>query len=175
MVDRLIVVNGMAGAGKTTLAGPLAAQLAVPLVSKDAIKESFRDAVSAPLPTRRVGALAADTLWRLVGMLDGTVLIESVWLAGRDEEWFRLGWESVGSPPGVEIWCEAPTAVMRRRFRSRTRHTVHDDGHRLDEWDAAVTRAEPMTGFVTIRVDTSGPVDIVGLARQITERADSSR
>lgn len=27
-------------------------------------------------------------------MLDGTVLVESVWLAGRDEEWFRRGWEA---------------------------------------------------------------------------------
>lgn len=62
MPDRLIVLNGMAGAGKTSLARPLAAELGVPFVSKDALKEALGDAVDSPLPTRALGALAADAL-----------------------------------------------------------------------------------------------------------------
>ncbi|MFC4139261.1 MULTISPECIES: AAA family ATPase [unclassified Microbacterium] len=167
MPDRLVVLNGMAGAGKTSLAGPLAAVLGFPLVSKDAIKEALGDAVDAPLPTRAIGALAADALWRIVGMLEGTVLVESVWLAGRDEEWFRRGWESVGSPVGIEVWCEAPRDVMRERYLTRPRHAVHDDQARIDEWEAAVDAARPMTGFPVVEVDTSAPVDVADLARRI--------
>ncbi|UJP11157.1 ATP-binding protein [Microbacterium sp. KUDC0406] len=167
MPDRLVVLNGMAGAGKTTLARPLTAELGVPLVSKDALKEALGDAVDAPLPTRAVGALAADALWRIVGMLEGMVLIESVWLAGRDEEWFRRGWESVGSPEGVEVWCEAPRDVMRERYLTRARHAVHDDTGRLAEWEAAADAARPMTGFPVIAVDTAGSVDVSTLARSI--------
>lgn len=160
MPDRLIVLNGMAGAGKTTLARPLVAALDVPLVSKDAIKEALGDAVDAPLPTRAVGALAADVLWRIVRMLEGTVLVESVWLAGRDEVWFHRGWQAAGSPAGLEVWCEAPREVMRERYLTRPRHAVHDDLARIGEWEAAADAARPMTEFPVLRVDTSGPVDI---------------
>ncbi|MEV4774698.1 AAA family ATPase [Microbacterium sp. LWH12-1.2] len=167
MVDRLIVVNGMAGAGKTTLAGPLAAELDIPLVSKDAIKEALGDAVTARLPTTRLGALAADALWRLTGMLEGTVMVESVWLTGRDEEWFRRGWVSVGSPAGIELWCEAPRATMRERYLTRPRHAVHDDHARIAEWEAAAAVAQPLTGFPVVRVDSSTPVEVSALAVEI--------
>jgi len=170
MPDRIIVLNGMAGAGKTTLGRPLAAELGVPLISKDAIKEALGDAVDAPLPTRAVGALAADALWRIVGMLEGTVLVESVWLAGRDEEWFRRGWESAGSPNGIEVWCEAPRDAMRERYRTRARHVVHDDRGRLAEWEAAADSAQPITGFPVVRIDTSTPVDVPALARTLKEQ-----
>ncbi|MDR2997977.1 MAG: ATP-binding protein [Microbacterium sp.] len=170
MPDRLIVLNGMAGAGKTSLAKPLAAELGVPVVSKDAIKEALGDAVDTPLPTRAVGALAADALWRIVGMLDGDVLVESVWLAGRDEEWFRRGWESAGSPPGLEVWCEAPRAIMRERYLTRPRHAVHDDQARIDEWEAAADAARPMTGFPVLHVDTGGAVDVVELAAALRQQ-----
>ncbi|MFB7250575.1 AAA family ATPase [Microbacterium sp. NPDC056234] len=175
MADRLIVLNGMAGAGKTTLAGPLARELGVPFVSKDAIKEALGDAVDAVLPTREVGALAADALWRVVGMLDGTVLVESVWLAGRDERWFRRGWESAGSPVGVELWCQAPRDVMRERYLTRPRHRVHDDHGRLDEWNAAALVAGPMTGFPVIEVDTEANVDVRVVAALISARGFGAR
>lgn len=174
MPDRLIVLNGMAGAGKSTLARPLAAALGIPLVSKDSIKEALGDAVDTPLPTRAIGALAADALWRIVGMLEGTVLVESVWLAGRDDEWFRRGWESAGSPAGVEIWCEAPRDVMRERYLTRPRHSVHDDRDRIDEWEAAADVARPMTDFPVIRVDTSAPVDVRSLVDALTAHFGSN-
>jgi len=108
-------------------------------------------------------------------MLDGAVMIESVWLAGRDEQWFRRGWESAGSPPGLEIWCEAPRDTMRQRYLVRPRHAVHDDHARVTEWDAAAQSARPMTGFEVLRVDTSRPVDTAALARTILAHANGHR
>jgi len=38
-----VVVSGTAGSGKTTLAVPLAAELQLPLICKDSIKEAMAD------------------------------------------------------------------------------------------------------------------------------------
>lgn len=175
MADRLIVVNGMAGAGKTTLAAPLAAEIGAIVVSKDAIKEALGDAIAYPLPTKEIGAVAMDALWRIVGMLEGTVLIESVWLANRDEEWFQRGWEGAGAPTGVEVWCEAPRQEMRQRFLTRQRHVVHHDHTRLADWETAAGLASPITGFPVVRVDTSRPADLDQLAGDIRAALGANR
>ena len=51
---RLVYVSGAPGAGKTTLAVPLAAELGWALLTKDRIKETLHDAL---------GALEADLAW----------------------------------------------------------------------------------------------------------------
>lgn len=38
-----VIVNGPPGSGKSTLAGPLAERLGVPLLAKDAVKETLLD------------------------------------------------------------------------------------------------------------------------------------
>jgi predicted kinase len=40
MADLLVIVNGLPGSGKTTLARRLGAALEAPVVSKDALKEA---------------------------------------------------------------------------------------------------------------------------------------
>lgn len=45
----LVLVTGAPGAGKTTLAGPLAAALGLPLIGKDVVKETLYDALPVPV------------------------------------------------------------------------------------------------------------------------------
>ena len=47
-VRRLVYISGAPGAGKTSLAGPLAAELGYALITKDTIKETLHDALGAP-------------------------------------------------------------------------------------------------------------------------------
>ena len=58
---RLVYVSGAPGAGKSSLAGPLAAELGYALITKDTIKETLHDALGAPEPdlawSRRLTAL----------------------------------------------------------------------------------------------------------------------
>ena len=45
MKSRVVVVNGLPGVGKTSLASKIATQLSWPLLTKDMIKESLFDSI----------------------------------------------------------------------------------------------------------------------------------
>jgi hypothetical protein len=66
---RLVYVSGAPGPGKTSLAGPLAAELGYALLSKDRITETLHDALGAPVPdlawSRRLGGAAMELPWTL--------------------------------------------------------------------------------------------------------------
>ena len=68
-VRRLVYVSGPPGAGKTSLAIPLAAELGYALITKDRIKETLHDALGAPEPdlawSRKLGGAAMELLWTL--------------------------------------------------------------------------------------------------------------
>ena len=58
---------GGTGRGKTTLAGPLAAELGYALLTKDTIKETLHDALGGPEAglawSRRLGGASMELLW----------------------------------------------------------------------------------------------------------------
>lgn len=162
-----IVVNGLPGVGKSTLAAALAHELGFPVVSKDAIKEALADVVAVPLPTSRVGAIASDTLWALARLIDGPVIVESFWFSGRDDAFFEQGLSTAGVVGGVEIWCDAPVEIVRQRFHTRPRHPVHDEAQRQGDWEEWALHARPISTFPVLRVNTSSPVDIPRLATQL--------
>lgn len=162
----------MPGAGKTTLSGPLARELGVPLIRKDAIKESLADLLSAAIPTQRLGAVAIDTMWRLAGIVEGVVLLESFWAAGRDEGFLKAGLMTAGARRAIEVWCDVPVDVARQRFTTRSRHPAHQDRGRLTEWEALATRGRPCSGQPTVIVSTDGTVDVPELAARIRTALD---
>jgi predicted kinase len=69
MPCQIVLVSGAPGAGKTTLAVPLACELGFPLLSKDDIKDALWDALDLPsadlLWSRKVGGAAMEVLWTL--------------------------------------------------------------------------------------------------------------
>jgi len=162
-----VLVNGIPGAGKSTLARVLGPELGFSVISKDAIKEALADLVTVDLPTQRIGALAADAMWSMVGMIDGPTLVESFWASGRDEEFFKRGLRASGVEHGIEVWCEVPLKLARSRFMQRPRHRVHTDVARLEEWEHMVKVAHPISDFPTLQVDTTSAVDVPQLAATI--------
>ena len=57
MLEFVVVVNGVPGAGKTTLAAPLAEALDLPLVGKDALKEALFDSVNGRISRQALGPI----------------------------------------------------------------------------------------------------------------------
>lgn len=87
----LIIVNGLPGSGKTTLATQLATELSLPLFRKDAIKETLADALTAFRPreetniewSQQLGQAAAACLWRLLSVARGNAILGDVGKGGR--------------------------------------------------------------------------------------------
>ncbi|MBB5634044.1 putative kinase [Cryobacterium mesophilum] len=162
-----VFVNGIPGSGKSTLASGLAGELGFPVVAKDTIKEALADVVRVPLHTRRIGALASDVMWSLVGLVDGPVIVESFWATGRDEDFFQRGVADAGVDVAVEVWCEVSIETARRRFEERPRHPVHQDTERGFEWEQLARAARPISQFPTVIVNTEAPVDVPKLAVEL--------
>jgi hypothetical protein len=75
---QMVFVSGAPGAGKTSLAVPLAAELGFALVCKDKLKETLHDALGAPRPdlawSRKLGAAAMELLWALAADAPSVVI-----------------------------------------------------------------------------------------------------
>jgi predicted kinase len=167
MVDHLVMVNGLPGSGKTTLATSLAEALSAPLVAKDALKEALAGVVRAA-PSAALGAVAMEAVWGLAASMPGTVVIEAWWFKPRDLPFVEAGLRRCQARAVVEVWCQVPADVARRRCEIRQRHPIHDDTRRIaDSWQQWAAVAGPLGVGRTLWINTEGSVDIGDLANRV--------
>lgn len=138
MKKLLVVVGGAPATGKTTLAQELGRALALPLITKDDIKESL----AAPFATgdrawsRHLGVAAYGVLFTVAARIlvsgHGLVLESNFRRDVSDAQLRTLA----ALAPTVVIVCRTPH--VRQRFAERAargRHRVHVDDAVLDEWN----------------------------------------
>jgi predicted kinase len=163
VVAGLVLVNGLPGAGKTTLATALAAELGAVLLSKDAVKEALATVLPESVVVPDLGVVAIEAVWSLARRFPGVVVVESWWFRPRDLRFVEV--EIQAAARAVEIWCDVPADVARARFATRVRSALHDDARRLaEDWDGWAAGAEPLALTPVLRVDTSRAVDLAALA-----------
>jgi predicted kinase len=168
MAREVILVNGIPGSGKTTLADQLARALDAPSLSKDRVKEALACAVSHPAVERVLGGVAMETIWRLAANVPGRVVIDSWWFRPRDLDHARNGLASAAAGAIVEIWCDVPLALAQQRYGDRSRHEVHRDRRDMTaEWAAWAAHGAPLALGPVIRVDTATTVDVTTLSREV--------
>lgn len=172
---RVVIVSGAPGAGKSTLAGPLAQALALPLLSKDIVKERLADSLPNPgedpeVWTRKLGAAAMEMIWTLAA-LSPAVMLEANFRPRHPYEREQLAKLSEGGRL-VEVYCTCPPQLASQRYSDRSRrpgrhaiHTVRDlPPGALEEFD------RPMGLGELVEVHTSGVVDVAALAVDIRRR-----
>jgi predicted kinase len=158
MSGRLVIVAGAPGSGKTTLAHTLGRALALPVITKDDVKE----ALAAPFATggrdwsRQLGVAAYSVYYavaeRILAAGQGLVL-DSNFRIGISEEPLRA---LASLAPSVVIVCRTPKA--RERFAERAalgRHRVHADSAVLDEWSGDDSVFQIDIGTPRLVVDTT--------------------
>lgn len=175
----LIIVNGLPGSGKSSLAKELATELSLPLFSKDAIKETLADSLTSFRAkeetniewSQQLGLAAAECLWRLVSDARGNAVIESPWLAHLRPIVARE-LERAGVLTNDEVWCEVPLETARKRFEDRAavRHWIHAEssGSTDADWAMWSQVAEPLGLGRVHQVDTTRPVDLRRLVQDLT-------
>ncbi len=134
---RIIIVTGPPASGKTTLAAQLAADLSLPAITKDGIKEALLDAVGSVdrESSERLGRGSWEVLWHLLEVelaAQRSALFEGNFSA--EHSTTRLAELSERYEfAALQVHCFAAADLLYSRYRDRIaeRHPGHADTERL--------------------------------------------
>lgn len=181
----LVIIAGPPGAGKTSLAGPLARRLGYALLGKDVIKERMADGFgeSAPQHSRQLGLAAILVLYDVARELlhsGQAVVIESTFYRGTAET-DLASLIAISDAVLIHVSAEDEVLVSRyeRRAQSADRHPVHNGTERVAELRgnlASGATRPPDVPIPVIEVDTTyGPLDVEEIAFMVSELFDDTQ
>ena len=161
----LVIVTGAPGAGKTTIARELGAQLRLPVLHKDDLKEAIVDEIGAAdvAASQLAGRATYGALYAAAAAIlgaGGSVIVESNFQRGLSEQGLRP--LVARAARTVVVQCEAPAATAVERYRARigARHKAHFDAERAADVEHAALH-DAYSGLdlaaEIVHVDTSGP------------------
>jgi predicted kinase len=160
----LVIVTGIPGAGKSTLAHRLGQELRLPVLMKDTIKEALLETLGAP--TRAISRELSRATYAVLSAVAATliesgtgVVLESNYRRGLSEPELR---RLVAHARAVQVHCAATHDAIEHRYRARAemglRHPGHFDAEALPDVLSAYDSGEydPLDlNIPLLRVDTT--------------------
>ena len=130
---KLVIINGIPGTGKTTIAKPLAYQLGFPLISKDTIKEFLFDTIGVGDRewSKMLGKASSEFLYSLADDLlsrGHSIVVESAF----EHEFASPAIQKYidkYKPEVYEIYCTTEKDIRRKRFEDRNKLGERHAGH----------------------------------------------
>lgn len=164
-VEVLVVVSGPPASGKSELAGPLAGDLGLPLLTKDTIKESLFDSLGIKNAawSARLSDASYEVMFALAGSL-GEVVLEANFRPQHGPRLLSLA----GAAALLEVHCVCAPEERSRRWSARRRHPGHLDVDH-PEPPAAIAPGPLALGPV-LEVDTAGEVDLAAVVSWVRGR-----
>jgi hypothetical protein len=108
-------------------------------------------------------------MWALLGQAPAGAVLESCWPTDV-RDFVTQGLSRANNPTALEIWCDVPLEIARRRFESRRpRHPIHGDLLTDDEWERWRHMAQPLRIGPTLHVDTTRPADTQAVITWVQE------